>query len=435
MIRLISTYKNKRLRELSKLSFSISNSDNTNIIKVDMDKKYQDILGFGAALTDSACYVISQLEKNIGERLMESLFSPDDMNISVCRLSVGSSDYARQLYSYDDTVDDYELKDFSIDYDRKYIIPLILKARDINPDLFLFSSTWSPPGWMKTGGDMYGGWLRDKYLETYARYYTCFLKEYERAGILIDGLTLQNETETDQLGKMPASYMHPEYEQIIIKDYLDTLLKNNDLKTKIWIMDHNFIMWKRAKWMLDDINLKEKVDGVAFHPYGGTADMMSMLHNAHPEVNLYWTEGGPGLRSDYEKSWSEWGKKFAEAMNNWCRSITAWNLALDEEGNPNIGPFKCAGMITIDSITKEVTYSGQYYAMGHFSRFVKKGANRVFSSGTVDDVYHTAFVNPNGEKVLVITNTGGDRELQIEYNGKFIKFSCPEDSISTMIWQ
>ena len=125
------------------------------------EKKYQEVLGFGGAFTDAACYMIDQLETEAKEELLNEIFSPSQMGFNVGRTTVAQSDYGVVCYSYNDKKDDVEMKNFSIQYDEKYIIPTIQKALEINPDLFLLSSPWSPPGWMKTGGLMTGGWMRD----------------------------------------------------------------------------------------------------------------------------------------------------------------------------------------------------------------------------------------------------------------------------------
>ena len=101
--------------------------------------------------------MIHQLDPAARERFLHELFHPSELGISVTRICVGSSDYATRMYSYDEGEPDPELKRFSIEYDRAYVIPELLAARKNNPDLFILASPWSPPGWMKNGGTMLGG--------------------------------------------------------------------------------------------------------------------------------------------------------------------------------------------------------------------------------------------------------------------------------------
>jgi glucosylceramidase len=402
-------------------------------ICVDNTQTYQDILGFGAAFTDGACYMVSQLKDSTRKELMTRLFSNKEDRFNVCRTTVAQSDYGRECYSYNDTAEDLEMKNFTIDYDREYIIPVIKEARALNPDLFLFSSTWSPPGWMKTGGSMYGGWLRQRYLEAYANYYIKYLEAYEAEGIKIDALTPQNEVETDQLGKMPASYLHPDFESSFIQDYLMPMLEKKGMDTKVWILDHNYIMWKRAKWMLDNPDFKKYVSGVAFHPYEGEADMMSRLHEAHPDTAIYWTEAGTHIGENYGTNWCYWARRYIDALLNWASCITVWNLALDEKGNPNLGPFKCGGTVTIDSVTKEISYSGQYWALCHFSRFIDRGAVRIGAHCDNAAIKQIAFLNPDGKYVLVLANEKAETEVRIVCEGKTVEIGLPADSVSTIV--
>jgi glucosylceramidase len=405
------------------------------VVHLDPYKKYQEILGFGASFTDAACYMISQLDKDIGAKLLEDIFSPSGMGLNVGRTTVAQCDFGRVCYSYNDTPDDIQMKNFTIDYDREYIIPTIRKAREINPGLFLLSSPWSPPGWMKTGGLMTGGWMRAAYLEAFANYYLCYLREYAKAGIKINALTPQNETETDQLSLMPACYWHPEIEMSFVRDHMVPLLRKNGMDVEVWIMDHNYNMWRRAKWMLEDPGLKAVVKGVAFHPYEGPAEVMTQLHDIYPEIDMHMTEiGGRRIRSS--EGICNVGKTFTDMMRNWSRSIFCWNLALDETGRPNIGPFFIGGgMVEIHSETHEISYNAQYWALAHFSKFIKRGARRIESECNFQNFYQVAFINPDGEYVVIITNPGPETEVSLDLKERYATVPIPECSMSTIVFR
>ncbi len=403
-----------------------------DVIKVDPGTKYQAVLGFGAALTDASCWLFSKLPAAKRAKLFAELFSKDGLGLTVHRVCVGASDYARTSYHFDETPDDFELKDFSTAHDQKYIIPMIAEAQAANPDTFLFSSPWSPPGWMKAPDTFFGGWMREKHIEVYSRYYLQFLKDYAAAGVAMQALTPQNEVETDQSSKMPACYWHPEYEAALVRDHLGPAIENEGLGTKIWLLDHNYDLWRRVKWQLDDPALKKYTEGVAFHGYGGTPDMMTKLHDAHPDMNLYWTEGGPHMNKTYATEWCHWGRQITEVLRNWCRSYTGWNYALDENGTPNIGPFKCLGMVTIGSQDKKISYSAQYWALAHFSRYFTPGSVRVASAGEIKDVAHVAGVDPSGRRVLTITNSGKARAIKVREGKQEAKLKLPADSLVTL---
>ncbi len=359
------------------------------IIALDPEKRFQEILGFGAAFTDASCYIFGQLSAEMREQLFHELFHPSDLGLNVCRTCIGASDYPTEVYSFDEGDPDPDLKRFSIDHDRKYFLPALQQARKKNPELFLFSSPWSPPGWMKANESMLGGSMRKKYFKAYAQYFLRFLQGYADAGVPIQAVTSQNEVDTDQDGRMPACLWGQEYEIDFVKNHLGPLLQANGLHTKIWMLDHNYDLWGWVICELDDPGLRKYSNAVARHGYVGTPDMMTRVHDAHPDTEMHWTEGGPDYTSPgYATDWVQWGRTFTEVLRNWCQSITGRNLALDESGRPSLGPFSCGGLVTIHSQTKKITRSGQYWAFAHFSHLIRRGACRFDSQGALRDVDH-----------------------------------------------
>jgi glucosylceramidase len=422
-------------RSLSLPWRSASGQPAENAIVLDPGKKFQEIFGFGAAFTDAACYMFNQLSPAARERLFHELFHPSEMALSTGRICMGSSDYSTEVFSYDEGDPDPDMKRFSVEHDRAYVLPMLRLARKVNPDLFLFSSPWSPPGWMKWGGSMLGGSVRPRFLPSYAQYFLKFLQAYEADGVPVQAVTVQNEVDTDQDGRMPACAWPQEYEIRFVKDHLGPLLQQNAVSTKIWILDHNYNLWGRAICELDDEGLRKYCNTIAWHGYVGTPEMMSKAHEAHPDAGMHWTEGGPDYTSpDYLTDWAQWGRTFTQAMRNWCQSITGWNLALDEKGRPNIGPFPCGGTVTIHSQTKEITRSGQYWAFAHFSRHVRRGARRFESAANVAGLEHIAFENPDGSKTLIVTNIGPQRSASLRLAGAAVEITLAQDSLTTLVW-
>jgi len=406
-------------------------------ILLDPRQTYQDVLGFGAAFTDAACYTFQQLDPGPREQLFHELFHPSEMGLSVCRTCIGASDYSRTVYSFDEGDPDPELKRFSIDHDREYILPMLRLARQANPDLFLFSSPWSPPGWMKSNGSMLGGNMQKRHFGPYATYFVKFLEGYAAAGVPVNAVTVQNEVDTGQDSNMPACLWGQEYEVEFVARHLGPQFEKNGIPAKIWIIDHNYNLWGRAICELDEPELNQYVDGVAWHGYLGTPDAMTRVHEAHPEKRAYWTEGGPAYTDPgYLTDWTKWAATYAGILRNWARSITGWNLALDERGKPNIGPFSCGGMVTVHSQTKEITRSGQYWAFAHYSRAIKRGAKRFESRGALEDGTHVAFANPDGSKAVVLTNAGAEeKKVRLLLAGKVAEVSLPGDAVATLTWQ
>lgn len=403
-------------------------------IVLNPDKKFQEILGFGAAFTDATCFTFNRLDISAREKLFHQLFHSSEMGFNVCRTCIGSSDYSTKAYSFDEGEPDPQLARFSIDHDREYILPILREARKANPELFLFSSPWSPPGWMKSNGSMLGGNVQRRSFVPYANYFVKFIQSYEAEGVPVQAITIQNEVDTDQDGRMPACTWPEEYEADFVRGNLGPAFQQNGVKTKIWIIDHNYNLWGRAIAELETDGVRQFTNAIAWHGYVGKPEWIDRVHDAFPDVEMYWTEGGPDYTDpNYGKDWAQWSRTFTEVLRHWCRSITAWNFALDEHGRPNIGPFSCGGLVTIDSQSNAISYSGQFHAFAHYSRFIRRGAHR-FDSQSSAPLLHVGFQNPNGKQVLVLTNPGTARECEVRSGNQQARISVSANSISTLVW-
>ncbi len=312
---------------------------------------------------------------------------------------------------------------------------MLKQARGVNPDLFLLASPWSPPGWMKANGSMLGGSMRKHDFAAYAKYFVKFLQAYEAAGVPVQAVTIQNEVDTDQDGRMPACLWGQEYETEFVARHLGPQFAANKIDTRIWILDHNYNLWGRAMASLEEPAVNRYVDGVAWHGYLGRPSAMSRVKEAHPEKHMYWTEGGPDLRDPrYLTNWSQWGSTFAGILENWARCIIGWNIVLDEKGKPNIGPFECGGALTIHSQTKEITRSGQYWALAHYSQLLRRGSRRIQSTSASKGLSHIAATNPDGSFAVVLTNPGAERRVALRLAGMEAEVQLPADSITSLRW-
>ena len=429
------TDDNQRLAPQPPLHWSPArgNAGPGNIV-VNPEKRFQEILGFGAAFTDAACYAFNRLDPAAREKLFHELFHPSEMGLSVCRTCVGSSDYSTEIFSYDEGDPDPELQRFSIEHDRAYVLPMLREARKVNPELFLFSSPWSPPGWMKSNKSMLGGNMQRHYMPSYASYFLKFLQGYEAEGVPINAITVQNEVDTDQDGRMPACIWPQEYEADFVRQNLGPVFDKNSVKTRIWLIDHNYNLWGRAMGELETPDVRKYTNAIAWHGYVGKPEWMMRVQAAYLDVEMYWTEGGPDYTDPkYATDWTKWSSDFIGILRNGCRSITAWNFALDERGKPNIGPFNCGGLVTIHSQTKDVSYSGQYWAFAHFSRFIRRGARRIESSGG-DGAVHAAFENLDGQRVLVVVNAGSARTVVVQVGQQAATLQLGQNWVATLVW-
>ena len=413
------------------------------------DVAIDNFLGFGIAITDSSCYNLSKMEKCEREKFLKSIFSSDGLGLSVGRISVGASDYSARIYSYDDVDGDVNLEHFSIEKDKEYVIPILQEITAINPDVYLYASPWSPPGWMKTSSSMGGGHMRSEFVECYANYIVKFIQEYEKSGIKISGITPQNEIECDQNGTMPACIWNPEDEKNFVIA-LKKKCKENNLDVKVWILDHNFSYAKRVDWLLEhNKDFKNVCDGIAFHYYGGEIEETLFLQQKYPELALHFTEAGPRLYDNYATDFCKWGIMISKVLNYGFKSFTGWNLMLDEFGGPNIGPFFCGGLVTRNSQSGELSYSGQYKAFLHISKFVKKGA--LIYNVPHDSLKMKMFTfppqgniplevccvkNTDGSVCYFLTNANDTKvQTQIYENGSWYYVEVLPNSINTVVFE
>lgn len=407
----------------------------------------RDFLGFGVAITGSSCYNLSIMEPSERRALLEDIYGKEGIGLSIGRLSIGASDYSAELYSYDDVENDLALEHFSIDRDRDYIIPMIREILEVNPDLMLYASPWSPPGWMKTSGSICGGYMRAEFIECYADYVVRFIDEYAKCGIKISALTPQNEPETQQHGQMPACIWHPDIEAAYISVLRRKLDESGHGDVRIWMYDYNFDNWLRVKWTLDNHPaLSHECDGVAFHYYRGAIEQIRALRAAYPHLGMHFTEGGPRLYDNYGTDWCKWGIMMSKTLNEGFSSFTGWNLMLDETGGPNIGPYFCGGLVTRDSRNGALSYSGQYKVFRHISKFMQKGA-RVLELEITDNVscvfrfpkddhplQASLIENPDGSRAYVLVNRDtAKRQVQFEADGRLWYAEMLPNTISTIV--
>jgi glucosylceramidase len=428
-------------------------------IEIDSTLEYQPILGFGAALTEASCFLLRGMPAAARHAFLTETYSPLGLNLGVGRCCIGASDYSRSIYCYDDVPDDMNLDHFSLKHDEACVLPTLREIRQINPRLFLMATPWSPPGWMKTYGStfggrttenilgpythslwdmanesMLGGWMSDQHLGVYSHYIEKFLQGYAQAGVPVQAISCQNEIETTQDGKMPACRWSPGLEAAFVRDHLGPSLRAQHLETQIWLLDHNYNYYQRVASQLEDQQLARYVDGVAWHGYTGTPDQMSLLHRKKPNIPFHWTEGGPFIDDpNYARDWARWGGIFTDALENWCRCAITWNLMLDPKGRPNVGPYTCGGLVTLND-DGSILKSGQCHALRHFSRHLRRDAVRIASGSDASGLRHLAVRNPDGRFAVVLTNPGEAMDLRIVHAGQQVSLSLPRDAVATLAW-
>ena len=441
-----------RLEQLNDRYFGASCSSPIALeVNISTNDIYQEIDGFGASLTNSSAWLIDNSTRR--DEIIDKLFSPDSgIGISYIRLAMGSSDFVEgSHYSYAETLDDMDLSDFSIDRDRENIIPVLQDILAINPDLKIMGSPWSAPGWMKTSGQFvcggYGSLKKEMYA-VYADYFVKFIEEYALEGIPIDAITIQNEPLYCPWN-YPGMIMSGEEQRDFVKYHLGPKFEENGIDTKIVIFDHNWDgTWDDGspqtgafdfiEAVYDDPLAVSYIDGTAFHGYDtGNASFQSEIYNLNPNKSIYFTE-----RTNIT-DWSDWAGVlghiakyyFIDVLRYWSKNVLLWNLALDTDNGPyNGGCPNCTGVVTVegDYFEKEI----DYYIIGHFSKFVQQGANRIFSNTLEEELETVAFQNTDGSLVVVALNPGWDTiSFNTFYNESYFNYSLSAQSIVTFIWE
>jgi len=410
-------------------------------VLVDNTKRFQVIEGFGGAFTESAASTFAKMDSEAQSAILKAYFDPEEgLGYSLCRTHINSCDFSLGNYAYDNVEGDTALEHFSIERDRRTLIPFIRAATQVaGQAMKIFASPWSPPGWMKTSGQMnFGGKLKPEYRDAWARYYARFVKAYTEEGISIWGLSVQNEPEATQT--WDSCIYTAEEERDFVRDYLGPTLRSEGLgHLRLIIWDHNRDrMYERAKVVLDDPAAAQYVWGTGFHWYvGDNFDNVQRVHDAYPDKALLFTEGcqegGPHL--------NEWpvGERYGHSMindlNRWTVGWVDWNMLLDEQGGPNhVGNF-CSAPVIADTrlcTLSGVTFNPSFYYIGHFARFIRPGAERIVCAPTLDALETTAFRNADGRvSVVVMNRTDRSIPFVLKFQGSAAITEAPAHSIST----
>jgi glucosylceramidase len=378
-------------------------------------------------------------------QILHDLFHPEGaQRFSVCRLPIGASDYALEWYSHNETEGDLSMNHFSIERDRKYLIPYIKEALRLNPNIKLFASPWSPPTWMKfPKSNNYGTlrWEKD-ILEAYALYFVKFVQAYRDEGITIHQVHVQNEVVADQ--KFPSCVWTGEQLRDFIRDYLGPAFEKHGLDTEIWLGTINapepWDEWEKKKvqdhsayahTVLSDPEAYKYVKGVGYQwagKYGIQRTVMS-----YPELSYMQTENECG---DGENTWFYAKYVFTLYQHYFANGVNAyiyWNMALEPKGRSTWG-WEQNAMITVDPHDKKALYNPEYYVMKHFANAVKPGSQRIGVKGqwTGNAV---AFETTNGDRVMVVGNPFSEsRTVRIANGDKVYAFELQADSFNTIFF-
>lgn len=413
-------------------------------VKVNPKLVFQPFLGVGAALTDSAAYVLTSY-MTAGQRsaLLTDLYSPSGRNWQMLRVCIGSPDFRSEAtgYSYDDGTADPSLTRFSVARDTAFITPVIREILAINPAVRVLATPWTPPAWMLASGNFeHGGCtFNDGYLAPYAQYFVKFIQAYQSMGVPIWAVTAQNEA----VGGWFMNLSQDE-ESDFIGTCLGPALAAAGLgHVKIFAMDDQWSNASYGQAVFTSSTAQPYTAGIAYHGYRGSPVVMS---KAFGEQHL--TEWRSKTTESLDITMAGMaGGYVAGGVSNWARSVILWNLALDQNGAPNQDKPDRRGVVTVNNNTGDVTHNPEYYALAHLAMFAQPGALRCLSpsygpayvayTAYPSDITTTALVNPDGSVVLYAYNGAADtKTFQIidasTHTGCTVSMTPGE--LSTFVW-
>lgn len=438
----------QRLASTGKLALTKvgATPDLSAAVQVQSTRRYQEFLGIGGAITDAAAEVFAKLRPEQQQAMLDAYYDRDKgIGYSLLRTTIHSSDFSSASYTYVQD-GDAALKTFSIGHDRAYRLPLIKRALTAaGGDIKVFASPWSAPGFMKTNNHMLnGGSLLPRYAPAWASYMTRFIQEYEKEGVPVWGLTIQNEPLAVQ--RWESMIFTAEEERDFLKHHLGPALHKAGLaRVKVIGWDHNRdFLPQRAQVMLDDPEAARYLWGMGFHWYENWAGGEQLFRNvaavraAYPETHLLLTEATVE-KFTYERlqHWpnaERYGVAMINDFNAGAEGWTDWNILLDEKGGPNHVANFCFAPLHGDTRTGELIFTPSYYYIGHFSKFIRPGAHRVGAVTTTSDLLATAFRNRDGSVVTVLMN-GTDKPIRYRFqlDGMETPVEIPAHAMQTVL--
>lgn len=433
----------RRLAEAGTLTFRplAQPSERQQCVFVDPAHEFETLLGIGGAITDAAAETFDKLPEAKRAELLRAYYDPKDgIGYSLARTTIHSSDFSSGSYTYV-AEGDRELKSFDIAPDLKHRIPLLRAAlKTAGPGLTVYASPWSPPAWMKDNRDMlHGGKLRPEMRAAWANYFVKFIQAYEKAGVPLWGVTVQNEPMAVQIWE--SCIFTAEEERDFVRDHLGPTLRQSGLGAKkIVAWDHNRTqLYQRASTILSDPAAAQYLWGIGFHWYvEDTFQNVRRVKEAFPQAQLMMTEGCNGP-FDFAKmnDWDlgeNYGRSMIHDFNNGASGWTDWNILLDETGGPNHVKNFCFAPVHGDTRTGELHFTPAFYYIGHFSKFIRPGARRIIAAPTTDGLIATAFKNPDGSLAAVVMNpTAKEQPFHVWIGGQAAETRSPARSIMTVV--
>ena len=449
-LKLIESSESSSDRLASKGEFNfqkaVQPSETEISVFVNPNKVFQEFLGIGGAITDASAEVWAKLSKEKQAELIKAYYSKEGINYSILRTTIHSADFGPYSYTYVDE-GDKELKTFNIEHDLKYRIPMIKEAvASSGGSITTYASPWSPPAFMKGRKDMLqGGKLLPEFAQSWANYYVKFIQEYEKQGIPMWGVTIQNEPMATQ--RWESCIYTAEEERDFLKNFLGPTFEKNGMGDKnIVVWDHNRdLISHRANVIFEDPEAAKYAWGIGMHWYetwtGGASKQENLgnITESFPDKNILFTEGCVEKfdPTQYQR-WSNaerYGRNMINDFNQGTVGWTDWNILLDETGGPNHVQNFCFAPIHADLSTGDLIYTPSYYYIGHFSKYIEPGAKRLSTSTSRSTILATSFINEDGNvSTIVMNETDEDIAYNFIVGDKEVKLNIPAHSMQTLLY-
>lgn len=434
------------------LQFKSASLDNAGFA-IDNSARDQEIVGFGASFLESGMICLNRLERSAQEQVLQALFDPEKgAGYTAMKTVIGATDFmaAGPFYTYDDHPGDIQMKLFSIarDLGPNGLIPYIQRARKYG-QFVLQAPMDYPPDWMlmdvQSNQD-----VNPRFYDALAQYYLRYVREYEKHGIFIDYVSLFNE---------PRIYtkIAPQEIRDLLRDHVGPLFAREGVKSTIMPCETNNRARAAEYWpvILNDPKARQFAGAIAYHAYGyKDFDKITALHRQYPDLKIWMTEvchayetrlvprSVPLPRMDYEDG-DFWGNQIFNDLESGTSAWIYWNMILDETGGPWLvseihhdpDPNEQHPVVVINSKTKQVTYTGLYYYLAHFSKFVRPGAVRVGVTGAMNGVRCMAFEAKNGRLIAQVLNSRKQRvSTTLKWRDRALNVQLPALSIATYLW-
>jgi glucosylceramidase len=415
---------------------------------VNTKRQFQKVFGFGGAITDATAEVYAKLTPDAKQAFLTAYFDPrKGLGYSVLRTTIHSSDFGSESYTYV-REGDRSLASFSIAHDLKYRVPLLRQAlaagAAAGTQMHLFASPWSAPAWMKSNHSMLqGGTLLPEYADPWAQYIVKFVQAYEKAGVPLWGLSVQNEP----MAKQPWESMiyTADEEAGFLVNHLGPALKKAGLSDKkIIVWDHNRdLLPQRAERMLDDPKVRQYVWGVGYHWYETWAKGQPMHRNlaamtqAYPDVPFLLTESEienfDPAKLQLWANGERYGSEIIGDLNAGSVGWVDWNMLLDSRGGPNhVGNYCFAPVHATDD--GKLVFTPSYAYLAHFARYIRPGAHRVSAAASRSTLETTAFMNTSGQLAVVVMNkTDLAQKYRLVIDHAEVPLEIPAHAIQTVL--